>query len=80
MTSDYHDIRIGQMVRTVRNALTAEQEQRNYQPGMRRCIWGIDGTVLDVSDAHGLCFQVQHPLGQGSAWYERREIMPLEHE
>lgn len=35
--------------------------------------WGVVGKVLRVSDAHGLCYHVQHEDGS-SGWYDPNEL------
>ena len=37
--------------------------------------WGARGTVIDRSDAHGLCYGVRHKDGS-VAWYEPTELEP----
>jgi len=36
------------------------------------------GFVVKHSDSHGLCFEVNHEDGRGTAWYEASELKELE--
>lgn len=38
--------------------------------------WGATGTVIDRSDAHGLCYRVSHGDGT-TAWYDPQELEPF---
>lgn len=35
--------------------------------------WGVEGTVIDRSDSHGLCYHVRHADGS-DGWYDPAEL------
>ncbi len=39
--------------------------------------WGVSGVITDTSDAHGICYEVEHE-DKTTAWYEPRELLPIE--
>jgi len=47
------------------------------QDARQHCRWGVSGKIVDHSDSHGLCYQVEHEDGT-VAWYEPRELKTLE--
>lgn len=36
--------------------------------------WGVSGIVTDISDSHGLCYEVKHRDDGTVGWYEPREL------
>src|SRR3990172_8985073 len=42
----------------------------------RNVRWGTVGTIIDRSDAHGLCYLVKH-TDSSEAWYEPDELEKL---
>jgi hypothetical protein len=64
------DLGLGATVETIRPDL----ESTDWEPeALKNRRWGVSGTVVGRSDAHGLCFIVEHEDGT-TAWYERREL------
>lgn len=56
-----------------------EVESNDWQPEARKLRrWEVSGHVVDTSDAHGLCYQVEHEDDKTTAWYEPRELVVLE--
>ena len=59
----------GDRVRTA-NKLTGQ----NYTPeGQKERLPGMTGTIIELSNSHGLCFEVNHDE-LGTAWYDPEEL------
>ena len=70
-------ISIGMRVKTVRPQIESKDWTWVNKKARR---WGVTGTVVQRSDAHGECFRVYHddPEGPDSAWYETRELTEID--
>lgn len=51
----------------------------DWAPDARRYVtWGVVGTVIKVSNGHGLCYEVYHDDGSATtAWYNPDELIRL---
>jgi hypothetical protein len=49
----------------------------DWAPDARRHVtWGVVGTVIKVSNGHGLCYEVYHDDGsETTAWYNPEELV-----
>jgi hypothetical protein len=64
-------LEIGEVVETIKPL----KESSDWDPKATRARrWNVTGTIVDVSNAHGVCYQVLHKDPDGLAWYERREL------
>ena len=66
-------IPVGAVVRTLADAGSDDwnaegRAQREFVPR------GIEGYVVDVSDSHGLCYQIWHVEQGVKAWYNPEEL------
>lgn len=62
-------LRVGDFVCTIQDA-----GRDDWQCDSRICCaWGVIGQILDISDAHGLCYFVRHGDGTCS-WYDHDEL------
>lgn len=62
---------IGAAVQTVQDP----EQDKHYRGDSGRWRRSAPGVVTGFSDAHGLCFQVEHGAGT-TAWYEPHEVQP----
>lgn len=62
---------IGHKVRTIHPSV----HDWTYENHLARQ-WGVIGVVKDLSNAHGLCYKVEHDDGS-SAWYDPKELEDL---
>jgi len=57
-------------VRTLREDTTVT----DWSTPSRACVqWGAEGSIIDRSDAHGVCYGVRHDDGT-AAWYALSEL------
>lgn len=55
-----------------------EAESKDWSPGQKKLRqWGVSGYITKVSDAHGLCYEVEHG-DKTTAWYEPRELRNID--
>jgi len=55
----------------VRTLLDAKK--KDWTSPRQNLQWGVKGIVIDISNAHGLCYRVQHSDGT-CAWYDPEEL------
>lgn len=59
--------------------LKPEKESKDWNAEAKKLRrWGVTGRVVDHSDSHGLCYQVEHADDKTTAWYEPRELVELD--
>ncbi|MEN9613891.1 MAG: hypothetical protein RLZZ347_198 [Candidatus Parcubacteria bacterium] len=71
-TKKYPPVSPGTTVRTTKPNHDKRSEWTDGAWEKRR--WKITGTVITHSDAHGLCYKVQHKGGH-EAWYDPSEFV-----
>ncbi len=64
---DWRSLRVGQLVRTTQDARSNGWSSPRYPR------WGVLGTTMKRSDAHGLCWLVRHTDGF-EEWYDDEEL------
>lgn len=66
-----HDPLMGKKVKTL-SPIVDDWTYENQQARQ----WGVKGKVIDLSNAHGLCYQIQHE-DLTCAWYDPKEFVEI---
>lgn len=70
-TKTYPPISLGMEVLTTQANMSLRKEWTDDAWKMRQ--WNVRGIVVDFSDAHGLCYEVQHP-DNSTGYYDPSEL------
>ena len=70
-TTSYPPVILGAMVKTTQENPALKDEWT--EEGHKERKWDIEGTIIEYSDSHGLCYKILHE-DNTTGWYDRSEF------